>query len=107
MFLDIRLQEKTGTVVLTAPDGTIYPFQPAADADDEKKNQLLQSLGQTVMEIVMDPDMPEEQITALPGSRAPGGAGRPETAVRTFMESMLPGSSRLLDGLQGISSDEE
>ncbi len=101
MLLNIRKQ-KNGTIVLTSPDGTVYPFKLEAD----KENEFFQDIGKTVLEVLADPDQPTETVSA--GQVTQGGvpvnnSGHAEGHLRGLMESLLPGSSKILDGMQNAS----
>ena len=102
MLLEIR-QQKNGTVVLRAPDDTLYMFEIGAKT--EPAEALLQRLGRTILEILNDKDQPESVTMAgvvHQGPRAFDGAGL-ERNVRGVLESVVPGGSKLLDFLQGAS----
>jgi hypothetical protein len=116
ILLDVRLQ-KNGTLVLRAPDDSVYAFT----LDPKKANDgTLASIGKTVLEIVLDPDQPEAVIVPPRGVHQPhpggdargyggaaGGGVDLETHVRAGLDSMFPGASRALDFLQALSGNAE
>jgi len=107
MLLEIR-QQKNGTVVLRAPDDSVYTFE--LDGDKLPPEETLQKIGRTLLEILDDPDMPQAVVMAGQVQQGGGFDGEKlEANIRSTMDSAVPGSSRILDFLQGISGggDEE
>lgn len=105
MLLEIK-EQKNGTIILTAPDGTIYPFK----LEPKKKDAILKEIGEVVLTVLSDPEQPEATVSGghvTQGGRPVQAQENVEGALRGFMDACLPGSSRLLDGLQNISSDPE
>jgi hypothetical protein len=108
MLLEIR-QQKNGTIVLRAPDDSVYTFD--LDGDKLPPEATLQKIGRTLLQILDDPDMPQSVVSSA-GQVTQGAGfdpGKLEANIRQTMDSAVPGSSRILDFLQGISggSDEE
>ncbi len=120
MIIEIRTQ-KNGTILLTAPDGTVYPYKPVIEGTDDEKSAgvaaLCSELGRDVMAILTDPEQPAMTTTptvrhtpAAASAKAAGGAPPPaeqspmEQLVRGALENFMPGSSALLDKAQDASS---
>ena len=122
MIIEIRTQ-KNGTILLTAPDGTVYPYKPLiAGTDDEKAAglaALCSELGRDMMAILVDDTQPA--MTTVPtvshspaaatnkakDAAPPEGAQSPmEQLIRGALENFMPGASGLLDKMQDASSDE-
>jgi hypothetical protein len=105
MLLEIR-QQKNGTIVLRAPDDTVYAFD--LDKDKEPPEQTLQKIGRTLLEILDDPEMPEAVVSGPEVSQGTGFDGKKvEDNVRRTLDSVVPGGSKILDFLQGISGGDE
>jgi hypothetical protein len=108
MLVEIR-QQKNGTVVLRAPDDSVYTFD--LDGDKLPPDVTLQRIGRTLLEILDDPDMPQSVVSGAGHVQQGGGfdGEKLEANIRHTMDSAVPGSSRILDFLQGISGggDEE
>lgn len=101
MLLEIRLQ-KNDTVVLKAPDGSVYAFPLIGGK--EAGADVLQRMGRTMLEILDDPDQPKTVVTSTGVSQ--GGEGNLEQNIRGALDSIVPGGGRIIDFLQGISGDE-
>ena len=107
MLLDIRKQ-KNGTIVLTSPDGTVYPFK----FDAEKESAFFEEIGRTMIDILADPDMPKETMESgrvTQGRPVPDGEGGAVGHFRGCLDSIVPGVqlSKGLDFLQDMSIDED
>ena len=120
MLIKVHLQ-KNNTVIITAPDGSVYPHRLNLDATKEDKAKMFEAVGMDIMMILADPDMPKEEMVAdasmghtpkaatnkatenLPPQASQGVEG----ALRGFMEQVMPGSSMILNKLQDMSSDDE
>lgn len=125
MNIGVTVSLKTGTILLTAPDGELYPVKAVEDPAETAK-----LIGQQVLEIYKDPG--QREAAADSADRAPSrnaqrvtrdapapssdgarvnGAGAPmtntEVHVRAALDSAVPGGSRLLDWLQDLSGTGE
>ncbi len=101
MIIEIRTQ-KNGTIVLTAPDGTVYPFK----LEPEKEAAFFEDIGRTVLEVLADPEQPEATVQA--GRVTQRGAqldnaGGAEGHLRGLLDSLLPGLSGIIDKAQDAS----
>ena len=122
MIIEIRTQ-KNGTILLTAPDGTVYPYKPVLKGTDDEKAAglaaLCSEIGRDIMSVLTDPAQPA--ITTVPTVAHPAAAasnkaaeGAPpqgdqspmEQLIRGALENFMPGASGLLDKMQDASSDE-
>ena len=120
MLIKVHLQ-KNNTVIITAPDGSVYPHRLNLDATKEDKAKMFEAMGLDLMMILNDPDQPKAEIVVDPSmAHTPQAATNKATednppeakqgvegALRGFMESLMPGSSVILNKLQDISSDSE
>jgi hypothetical protein len=112
MLLEVR-QQKNGTIVLRAPNGDVHTAR-LDSPDKEAGAELLQGIGRAILEFLDDPDMPEATVVNPEVVQGDGeersakkvGSGL-EERVRAAADSIVPGGSRILDFLQGMSSDVE
>lgn len=122
MIIEIRTQ-KNGTILLTAPDGTVYPYKPLLDGTAEETAAsmaaLCSELGRDMMEILTDTTQPAMTTTptvahtpaaakakAEENAPPPGEQSPMEQLLRGALENFMPGASGLLDKMQDASSDE-
>ena len=108
MLIDVKIQ-KNGTVVIAAPDGSVFTFEldtsgKTGDETPQKAGEkTLQKIGRTVLEILSDPEQPQVQVQQV-ATRAPAAqAENVETHLRRGLDSILPGASGIIDFLQDIS----
>lgn len=116
MNIGVQVSIKTGTIILTAPDGELYPVKAGDDND-----KTAQALGKQILELYMDPEQRAEaaaarQVAARAADHYAGngatqvhpvnGANMTEAEVhlRKAMDSAIPGASNFLSWLQELSA---
>ncbi len=100
MLLEIR-QQKNNTVVIRAPDDTIYAYPLDVDNPDE----TLKQIGKCVLQILGDPEMPKATVSTAGGVSQGAAPGDLEGNVRRTLDSVVPNGSKVLDFLQSLSGD--
>jgi len=119
MLIQFRIQKKTGSILVIAPDQTIYSVEAESD-----EAAMAAKLGGHVLKILSDPDQPEEipigvngetmqPMTGRPtGMNDPRGdypedAGAAEVHFRRAIDSVVPGGSKVLSWLQELSGSDD
>ena len=108
MLIQFRTQKKTGSIVVEAPDGTLF----AIDADPNEA-KVCERLGRAVLQILSDPDQPQTIMAPAdptngndPRGDYPPDASPGELHLRRAVDSVVPGASRVLSWLQELNSDD-
>ncbi len=108
MLIDIKLQVKTGTIILTAPDGTIYPFNGDVKSDEDRA-KMCQSLGKAIVGVLSDPEQPAQtQTAAYPGNTGSisGDLGVTEENLREGLNQIHPALGKVFEWMTTLPEDE-
>jgi hypothetical protein len=104
MLIDIRIQ-KNGTVVLRAPDDSVYTFD-VKTSDPENASEVCRAVGEQILQILGDPEQPAAKIIPAGHPRAGSlGSGEGvEGPLRNFLGAVLGDiGTGALDALQNAS----
>lgn len=104
MLIDVKHQ-KNGTLLVTAPDQTVYAFDLNLEDTKEAPPKVCERLGKTILQIITDPEQPELTVGAAHGAPVGGGINGADLEARA--RAVHPAIGAVLDFFQDASDHDK